>query len=142
MTPRAGRIAAAETVPTGAVSAVPDAEPGATVLAFSRALVDGKPDVAATWFSPLGCLLTPDGTEVGGRASIAQLLRQLVTSERRLEIRTGRIVRADSVALCKQFWTRSSQVEGGEAWESRSVAHLVLQRSDEGWRILLALPWG
>jgi ketosteroid isomerase-like protein len=118
------------------------AGPGETVLAFTRALVGGDAETATSYFSPLARLLTPDGTEVSGRSPIGQLLNQLVTPDQRLEIRTGRILRAGSVALCNQFWTRSSRAAAGEGFESATTARLVLQRDREDWQIMIAAPWG
>jgi ketosteroid isomerase-like protein len=123
-------------------TAIRGAGPGETVLAFTQALLDGDADAAATYFSPLARMATPDGTEVSGRAAIGQLLGQLVTPDQRLEIRTGRLLRADSVALCNQSWKRSSRAVAVEGFESASTARLVLQRCDGAWQILIAAPWG
>ena len=120
----------------------PGAGPGETVLAFTRALLDGDTELAASCFSPLARLLTPDGTEISGRSAIGQLLGQMVTPDQRLQIRTGRILRADSVALCNQFWTRSSRAVAVEGFERTSTARLVLQRCEEHWQIMIAAPWG
>lgn len=118
------------------------AGPGETVFAFTRALVGGDTEVAASCFAPLGRFLTPDGTEVSGQSPIGQLLGQLVSADQRLEIRTGRIVRAGSVALCNQFWTRSSRAAAVERFESATTARLVLERGEEHWQIVIAAPWG
>ncbi len=118
------------------------AGPGETVLAFTRAMLEGETEVAASYFSPLGRFLTPDGTEVSGASPIGQLLAQLVASHQRLEIRTGRIVRAGSVALCNQFWTRSSRITADEGFKSATTARLVLERCEQRWQIVIAAPWG
>lgn len=118
------------------------AGPGGTVLAFTRALLAGDTTAAASCFSPLARFLTPDGTEVSGQSPIEQLLGQLVASDQRLEIRTGRIVRAGSVALCHQFWTRSSRITAVEGFKSATTARLVLAQHEEYWQIVIAAPWG
>jgi len=119
-----------------------EAGPGESVFAFTRALLQGNVEAASSYFSPLARLLTPDGTEVCGYPAIGDLLAQLVTPDQRLEIRTGRIVRAGSVALCNQFWTRGSRSTAGEGFESTSTARLVLEREHESWQIVIAAPWG
>lgn len=116
--------------------------PGKPVFAFTRALLAGSVDTAASYFSPLARLLTPDGTEVSGYSAIEALLAQLVTPDQRLEIRTGRIVRAGSVALCNQFWTRRSRSNKVEGFETATTARLVLERELECWQIVIAAPWG
>ncbi len=117
------------------------AGPGEAVFAFTRALLGGDTEAAASYFSPLARFLTPDGTEVSGHSPIGQLLGQLITPDQRLEIRTGRIVRAGSVALCNQFWTRSSRA-AAVGFESATTARLVLERDQEQWQIMIAAPWG
>jgi ketosteroid isomerase-like protein len=115
--------------------------PFETAVAFSRALLAGDAAAAATYFSPLGRLLTPDGTELSGRTSITELLGQFATPDHKLEIRTGRVVQADSIALCKQYWRRSSRRSDVEQYETASIARLVLQRHEIGWLIMVAAPW-
>ena len=44
-------------------------------------------------------ILTPDGTEVTGRARVAEVLRQITSSDHQLEIRVGRTVVTGSIAL-------------------------------------------
>jgi ketosteroid isomerase-like protein len=116
--------------------------PFETALAFSQALLTGDAAAAAAYFSPLARLLTPDGTELGGRSSITELLAQLVTPDHKLEIRTGRVLRADSIALCQQYWKRSSRGGAVERFETTSTARLVMQRHEECWQIMIAAPWG
>ncbi|MBA3866366.1 MAG: DUF4440 domain-containing protein [Solirubrobacterales bacterium] len=116
--------------------------PAETADAFARALLAGDAVAAAAYFSPLARFLTPDGTEVSGRSSIAELLEQLVSSNQVLEVRTGRTLRADSVALCTQYWTRLSRDTRVAPFELASTAKLVLQRGERDWQILIAAPWG
>lgn len=116
--------------------------PAETADAFARALLAGDAVAAAAYFSPAARFLTPDGTEVSGRSSIGELLGQLVSSNQVLEIRTGRLLQADSVALCTQYWTRLSRDTRMEPFELASTAKLVLQRAKRDWQILIAAPWG
>lgn len=113
-----------------------------TALDFAQALIRGNAAGAAAHFSPLARLLTPDGTELAGHSAIAELLDQLVTADHKLEIRTGRVLRADSIALCQQYWKRSSRGGAVERYETSSTARLVMQRQDECWQIMIAAPWG
>jgi ketosteroid isomerase-like protein len=61
--------------------------PEQVASAFAEALIDGDPEAAAAHFRSGGVLLTPDGTEVSGRAAIRVLLRQITSSRVDLEIR-------------------------------------------------------
>lgn len=136
------RASTVEAAPeNGHIGALADG-PFETALSFAQALLLGDAAAAATYFSPIARLLTPDGTELGGRSSIAELLEQLVTPDHKLEIRTGRVLRADSIALCQQFWKRSSRGGAVERYETSSTARLVMQRQDECWQIMIAAPWG
>jgi ketosteroid isomerase-like protein len=115
--------------------------PTEIALAFAQALLRGDAAAAAAYFSPVARLLTPDGTELGGRSSITELLEQLVAPDHKLEISTGRVLRADSIALCHQYWRRSSRRTEVERYETTSTARLVMRRQEE-WQIMIAAPWG
>lgn len=116
--------------------------PAEVAGAFARALLGGEVERAAAFFSPAAHFLTPDGTEVGGRTAIGEILEQLTSSEHELQIRTGRTLLADSVALCTQYWSRHSLAASKEGFEVASTARLVLAREEHRWQILIASPWG
>ena len=98
--------------------------------------------MASGYFAADAQLLTPDGTQIGGRASIERLLGQLTEADPVLKIRTGRTVVAHDIALSTQFWKRSASVSPGEPFESNHIARLVLARVEERWQIVIASPWG
>jgi hypothetical protein len=58
-----------------------------------------------------------------------------------LQIGVGQTVICDGVALCTQFWRRSSDGPGGSSYRSSSTARLVLRRGRR-WEIVIASPWG
>jgi ketosteroid isomerase-like protein len=117
------------------------AQAARTAEHFAGALIAGDARGAALLFSAAGTCLSRDGTEVRGRGPIAALLAQLTSSEHRLQVRLGRTVLGDGVALSTQFWTRRSPSKGREGFEATSVARLVLGHEGERWRILIASPW-
>jgi ketosteroid isomerase-like protein len=104
--------------------------------------MEGDAAAAVGCFSPQGRLLTPDGTEVAGRAAVSSVLAQLVGSEVRLEIRHGRTISSAGIALATQFWKRSAPQDGAERFEQASRATLVLGQEPTGWTIMIASPWG
>jgi ketosteroid isomerase-like protein len=114
----------------------------ATAEAFARSLLGGDATAAAAYFAADAQLMTPDGTQVGGRQSILSVLGQLTAAGPELEIRSGRTVIAGPVALCTQFWTRSARTPPSEPFEAAHSARLVLARSEQGWQIVIASPWG
>jgi ketosteroid isomerase-like protein len=125
-----------EVVPTSRASSAV-----ANVEGFARALLGGDPTAAVAYFAADGQILTPDGTQLSGRASILAVLSQLTAGEPLLEIRSGRTVVADGVALSTQFWTRSMRTAPSEVFEANSVARFVLVRKSQGWQIAIAAPW-
>jgi ketosteroid isomerase-like protein len=127
-----GRVGAAERPGSAA----------ATAGRFAVALLGGDPGAAADYFAADAQLLTPDGTQVAGRESILGVLSQLTAAEPRLEIKTGRTVSSGAVALCTQYWRRSSRDLSRERFEVDHVAKLVLVRGADGWQIVIASPWG
>jgi ketosteroid isomerase-like protein len=114
----------------------------ATAARFAAALLEGDPRAAADHFSVDAQLLTPDGTQVSGRASILGVLAQVTAAEQKLVIKTGRTISTGAVALCTQYWRRSSRDLGRERFEANHVAKLVLVRGADGWQIVIASPWG
>lgn len=119
-----------------------DIGPGRIAGDFALALLEGDADAATAHFASDARLLTPDGTEVAGNSAIAAVLAQLTGPTQRLEIRTGRTLRVEGVALATQYWTRISSAVGVKPFERSSTATLVLGRVQGCWRILIASPWG
>jgi uncharacterized protein (TIGR02246 family) len=111
-----------------------------TTYAFASALLARDAAAALAYFAPEARLLTPDGTEVCGRAAITNVLEQLTASSQKLEIKERRTVRVGAIALCSQRWTIRS--ESGEAFERSFHASFVLQRLAGRWALLIAAPWG
>lgn len=75
-----------------------------TAVLFARALMAREPTAALAYFGSEARLLTAGGTEVSGCTAIGSVLGQLTASSQRLEIRPGRTLVADDVALCSQSW--------------------------------------
>lgn len=108
-----------------------------TAIGIARALVGGDAGTALGHFGPGARLLTADGTEVSGRGAIGAVLTQLTAPAQRLEILPSRTLVAGDVALCTESW-RLISAAAVKSYERASTATLVLQRSDEHWRILIA----
>lgn len=129
----------------GAVEAAgdpPGVEPlgaEATARAFARALLARDAAGAAALLCPEARLITPDGTEVVGRAQIARILDQITSSVTLLEIRAGRTTVCGTVALSTQRWWRSGAAGG--PLEASTTARLVLTCSSGRWKIAVASPW-
>jgi ketosteroid isomerase-like protein len=122
----------------GDPASVVPAGPEATSRAFARALLARDPDAAAALLSPEARLVTPDGTEVAGREAVRAILSQLTSSERVLEIATGRTLACERVALCTQHWRWGGPDPGARA---ASTARLVLARRGGAWGIVIVCPW-
>jgi ketosteroid isomerase-like protein len=114
----------------------------ASAGSFAAALLGGDARAATDHFAADAQLLTPDGTQVSGHDSILGVLSQLVAAEQRLEIKTGRTLSTGAVALCTQYWTRTSRTHSRERFEANHVAKLVLVCGPDGWQIAIASPWG
>ena len=114
---------------------------GAVARGFARAMLARDHQAAASFFCADALILTPDDTQVRGRAAIAHLLGQLTSAGPELEIRTGRTLAVAEVAHCTQFWRRRSGRNGTSGFESQTTTRLVLHRRAERWQIAIAMPW-
>src|SRR4029077_16067597 len=85
----------------------------ATVRSFVGALLAGDPQTAPAHLAPAACLLTPDGTEVVGRAAAGGVLAQITSSAQELEISLGRTVVSGGLALSTPVWRRPPAGRGG-----------------------------
>ena len=110
-----------------------------TSRAFGRALLVGDPRAAARGPTADARMLSADGTELSGREQAFELLRQITASKQALKIRIGRCVVAGGIALCTQYWQRSTPGPGGH--DSSTIARLVMVRSGARWQIAIASPW-
>ncbi len=113
--------------------------PTATSRAFGRALLARDPRAAAACLTADARVLSADGTELAGREQAFELLSQITSSKQALEIRIGRCVVAGGVALCSQYWRRSTPGPGGH--DSSTIARLVMVRGGARWQIVIASPW-
>ena len=124
-----------ETIDTGAT-------PEGASREFAAAVAARDPEAAVAYLSQDGCLLTADGTEVRGKAQVREVLAQIVMTHPLIRIATGRMLIAGEVAVASQNWTIGSKGSGQQLFERSFGALLVLNREEEGWRVIVAAPWG
>lgn len=118
------------------------ATPEAAARAFAVAVAARDPEAAGACLSTEGCLLTPDGTEVHGKARMREVLAQLMAIHARVRIEMGRVLTVGAVAVASQEWTLRSKGPPREPFERSYAALLVLGQEKEGWRVMVAAPWG
>jgi ketosteroid isomerase-like protein len=118
------------------------ATPEAISQAFAAAVVGRDPEAAGACLAAEGCLLTPDGTEVRGRAQMREVLAQLAVTHTQIRVELGRVLTAGAVAVAAQNWTLSSKGPHREPFERSHAALLVLGREKRGWRVTIVAPWG
>ncbi|HEV7769647.1 MAG TPA: DUF4440 domain-containing protein [Solirubrobacterales bacterium] len=118
------------------------ATPEATSRAFAQAIGARDPEAACAFLAADGCLLTPDGTEVRGKAQVREVLAQLTGIHTLIRIEMGRVMIAGSVAIVSQDWTLSSKGSEHEPYDRSFSALLVLEQGEQGWKVMVAAPWG
>lgn len=120
-----------------------NATPEGVSRAFAAGVAARDPESAVSFFSKDGCLLTADGTEVRGKAQVREVLAQIVMTHPLIRIAMGRMLIADEVAISSQRWTIGSKGSNEDLFERSFGALLVLSREGhEGWRVVVAAPWG
>lgn len=97
---------------------------------------------AAACFARDACFLTPDATVIRGRPEIRDILAQLIAMRFEIEVEMRTMLRIGDTALNSERWTtRLGGAEGPPLVQvSRSTA--VLRQLDDGWKLLVAAPWG
>lgn len=110
-------------------------------LGLAPALSRGDLEAATACFADEGCLITPDGTAVHGRARIRPILAQLIALRVEVEVEASYAVGGAGVGLVCERWRISS---GTGAGRFRQTTHpmLVLRLVEGSWKLALAAPWG
>jgi uncharacterized protein (TIGR02246 family) len=118
------------------------AKPENALTSFTAALSGADLGGAAACFTREGCLITPDGTAVHGRAGIAGVLAQLIASRTEIEIDRVVVRRAGDVALASGHVTMRSDGPEGTRFVQACDPMMVIHRVDGAWKLAVIAPWG
>jgi ketosteroid isomerase-like protein len=108
---------------------------------FTAALGAGDVARAAACFTREGCLVTPDGTAVHGRAGIAAILAQLVARRTVIEIGQLTMRQAGDVALAGGSLTLRSDGPEGTRVAQSCAPTVAIRRIEGSWKIAILAPW-
>jgi len=111
------------------------------LYSFVAALSAGELGGATACFTREGCLVTPDGTAVHGRADIATILAQLIARRTEIEIEQLAIHTAKDVALAGGRLAIRSQGPDGSVLVQPCSPTVALQRVEGIWKIAVLAPW-
>lgn len=126
------------TVSTALAEAETPARAEGALHSFVAALGSADLGAATACFTREGCMITPDGTAVHGRAGIGPLLAQLIARETEIEIEQLAIHTARDVALATGRLAIRS--DGGRLVQSCGPT-VALQRVEGTWKIAVLAPW-
>jgi ketosteroid isomerase-like protein len=111
------------------------------LYAFSSALSQGDLASATACFTREGCLITPDGTAIHGRAEIGEILAQLVARRTVIEAEQLVLRAGGDVGLVSgRFTMRSDGPEGGRLVQS-CVPAAAIRLIEGTWKIAVLAPW-
>ena len=116
--------------------------PQESTRAFADFISRGDLDGASACFAKDACLLTPDATVIRGRNEIRPILRQLIASGSRIEVKESSVVLAGEVALGTDRWVVTSGGAEGEPFTRTLNPTMVLRRLEGVWKLAVAMPWG
>ena len=111
------------------------------VYGFAAALGAGDLASASAAFTREGCLVTPDGTAVHGRAGIAAILAQLIAGRTEIEIQQLSMRQAGDVALAGGAITLRSDGPEGTRISQRCTPTIAVRRVEGTWKIAILAPW-
>jgi uncharacterized protein (TIGR02246 family) len=109
---------------------------------FVAAVSAGELPAAAARFTREGCLITPDGTSVYGRANIAGVLAQLTARHTQIKVEQLVVRGAGDVAFVFGRLTMLSDGPNGSRFAQGCDLNLVLSRVEGKWKIAILAPWG
>ena len=111
------------------------------LYSFIAALSAGELSAATACFTREGCMVTPDGTAVHGRAAIAPILAQLIARRTEIEVEQLAIHTAKDVALAGGRLAIRSQGPDGSVLVQPCSPTVALQRVEGVWKIAVLAPW-
>jgi ketosteroid isomerase-like protein len=120
------------TAPTGADTAI---------YRFIATLGAGELSAAAACFTRKGCMVTPDGTAVHGRADIAAILAQLIARRTEIEVEQLVVRQADDIALAIGWFAMRSDGPDGARVSQSCGPTAALQLVEGSWKIAVLAPW-
>lgn len=123
------------------------AEAGVTPESVSRAFAEGISaldlEAAGACLAAEACLLTPEGTEVRGRAEAREALAQLTAIHSLIRAEAGRVLISGEMAVAAQRWKVSTRSSARDAAEQQDLSvMLVLKQGEGGWQVAVVAPWG
>jgi len=111
------------------------------LYAFIAAVSARDAVTAAACFTREGCLITPDGTAVHGRADIAGILAQLIARRTEIEVERLAVRRAGDVALATGHLKMRSDAAEGTRIAQACDPTIALRRVEGTWKIAILAPW-
>jgi uncharacterized protein (TIGR02246 family) len=117
-------------------------QPVNALHAFMAALSTDQLAAAAAYFTREGCLITPDGTAVYGRADISCVLAQLTARRTQIEVEQIAVRKAGDVAFASGRLTMRSDGPDETRFVQACDLSLVLHRVEAEWKIAILAPWG
>jgi ketosteroid isomerase-like protein len=117
-------------------------QPVNALHAFTAALSTDQLAAATAYFTREGCLITPDGTAVYGRADISCVLSQLTARHTQIEVEQVAVRTAGDVAFASGCLTMRSDGPEETRFVQACDLSLVLHRVEAAWKIAILGPWG
>jgi ketosteroid isomerase-like protein len=113
----------------------------AAIHGFIAAIGAGDLRGAAACFTREGCLVTPDGTAIHGRAEIAGILAQLIARRTEIEVEQLVIRRANDIALATGWFSMCSDGPDGARLSQACGPTAALHLVEGSWKIAVIAPW-
>jgi ketosteroid isomerase-like protein len=109
--------------------------------AFSSALSEGDLTGATACFTREGCLITPDGTAIHGRAEIGAILAQMVARGTVIEAEQLVLRAGGDVGLVSGRFTMRCDGPAGARLVQRCIPAAAIRLIEGTWKIAVLAPW-
>jgi uncharacterized protein (TIGR02246 family) len=111
------------------------------LYSFLAAIGIGDTRAAAACFTRAGCIVTPDGTAVHGRAGITAILAQMVARRTKVEIEQLTVRTADDIAQATGTMSMDFDGPDGTRVSQTCGPTLTLHRVEGTWKVAILAFW-
>jgi uncharacterized protein (TIGR02246 family) len=109
--------------------------------AFMAAFNAGDAQALGALYEPGAVFVLPTGELAEGLEAIGQVVKEFMTMEPQIDLRTQRVLRSGDTAMVSSTWTLTGKGPDGSAVNMAGNSSVVIrQQSDGSWKLVIDDP--